>query len=209
MWTQFGRKRLPGNKVVRRRLDATQIIPIPKDLARNEVPHVRSHAKRFVLAFSFLVATGAILLALPWTTESGEATAPVDALFTAVSASSVTGLVVVDTQDHWNFFGELVILLLIQVGGLGFMVGASLVLASLGAESHAARFPPAPGRLANPLASGSDQSFEAGAPLHLCMRGDWGLLFHRPVVAGRAFPSRRVARHLHVDLIVLQRRIRP
>lgn len=39
---------------------------------------------------------------------------------------------VVDTQDHWNFFGELIILILIQVGGLGFMVGASVVLASLG-----------------------------------------------------------------------------
>jgi len=129
---QFGRKRLPGNKVVRRRVDATQIISLPTGLDRRDVPHVRTHAKRFVLALTLLVAVGAILLALPWTTESGEATAPIDAFFTAVSASSVTGLVVVDTQDHWNFFGELVILILIQVGGLGFMVGASVVLASLG-----------------------------------------------------------------------------
>ncbi len=129
---QFGRKRLPGNKVVRRRVDATQIISLPTDLDRRDVPHVRTHAKRFVLALTLLVAVGAVLLALPWTTESGEATAPIDAFFTAVSASSVTGLVVVDTQDHWNFFGELVILILIQVGGLGFMVGASVVLASLG-----------------------------------------------------------------------------
>lgn len=128
---QFGRKRLPGNKVVRRRVDATQIISLPTDLDRRDVPHVRTHAKRFVLALTLLVAVGAVLLALPWTTESGEATAPIDAFFTAVSASSVTGLVVVDTQDHWNFLGELVILVLIQAGGLGFMVGASLVLATL------------------------------------------------------------------------------
>jgi len=129
---QSGRKRLPGNRVVRRRVDATQIISIPGDEERREVPHVRTHAKRFVLALTLLVAAGAFLLALPWTTESGEATAPIDAFFTAVSASSVTGLVVVDTQDHWNFAGELIILILIQVGGLGFMVGASVVIASLG-----------------------------------------------------------------------------
>jgi trk system potassium uptake protein TrkH len=97
-----------------------------------EVPNVRSSAKRFVLAFTVIVIIGAVLLGLPWTTESGQRTPFVDAFFTAVSASSVTGLVVVDTQDHWNFLGELILLILIQVGGLGFMVGASLVLASLG-----------------------------------------------------------------------------
>jgi trk system potassium uptake protein TrkH len=96
------------------------------------VPNVRSSAKRFVLALTVMVLVGATLLALPWTTESGTRTPFIDAFFTAVSASSVTGLVVVDTQDHWNFFGELILLILIQVGGLGFMVGASLVLASMG-----------------------------------------------------------------------------
>jgi len=130
--TQGDRKRLPGNTVVRRRLDATQVIAVPDEQVRREVPNVRSSAKRFVLAFTLIVVAGAILLSLPITTESGEGTDPVDALFTAMSASSVTGLVVVDTQDHWNFLGELVILVLVQVGGLGFMVGASLVLASLG-----------------------------------------------------------------------------
>jgi trk system potassium uptake protein TrkH len=129
---KHGGKRLPGNRVVRRRIDATQVIDVPTDPQRGEIPHVRSHAKRFVLAFTVLVLVGAVLLALPWTTESGKATPPIDAFFTAVSASSVTGLVTVDTQNHWNFFGELVILLLVQAGGLGFMVGASLVLASLG-----------------------------------------------------------------------------
>ncbi|CAN5852207.1 TrkH family potassium uptake protein [soil metagenome] len=129
---QFGRKRLPGNRVVRRRLDATQVISLTTDPDRREAPHVRTHAKRFVLAFTLLVVLGAVLLALPWTTESGQRTAPIDAFFTAVSASSVTGLVVVDTQDHWNFFGEAIILVLVQAGGLGFMVGASVVLASLG-----------------------------------------------------------------------------
>lgn len=124
--------KLPGNRVVRRRLDATQVIDLPTGASRMDVPHVRTHAKRFVVAFTVVVLVGALLLALPWTTESGRATPPIDAFVTAVSASAVTGLVVVDTQDHWNFLGELVILVLMQLGGLGFMVGASIVLSSLG-----------------------------------------------------------------------------
>ena len=127
-----GPRRLPGNRVVRRRLNPTQIIDIPISRIAGDVPNVRSSAKRFVLAFTLLVMFGAVGLALPWTTESGTRTPVIDAFFTAVSASSVTGLVVVDTQNHWNFFGELILLILIQVGGLGFMVGASLVLASMG-----------------------------------------------------------------------------
>jgi trk system potassium uptake protein TrkH len=55
----------------------------------------------------------------------------VDAFFTAVSASSVTGLVVVDTLEHWNWLGQLVVLLLVQIGGLGFSVGASILLQML------------------------------------------------------------------------------
>lgn len=124
--------RLPGNRVVRRRLDATQVIAIPKAPERNSIPHVGTHAKRFAGAFLVLVLFGAALLSMPWVTESGERTAPLDALFTAVSAAAVTGLVVVDTQNHWNLAGEIIVLLLIQAGGLGFMVGASLVLTSLG-----------------------------------------------------------------------------
>jgi trk system potassium uptake protein TrkH len=65
---------------------------------------------------------------LPWVTRSGQATPPEDALFIAMSALSVTGLVTLDTATHWNWFGQLTILALIQIGGLGFMVGASLVL---------------------------------------------------------------------------------
>lgn len=124
--------RLPGNRVVRRRLDATRVITMPEAPVHREVPNVRTHAKRFVAGFTMLIVLGAILLMLPIASASGESTAPVDAIFTAVSAAAVTGLVTVDTATHWSFFGELVILILIQLGGLGFMVGASLVLVSLG-----------------------------------------------------------------------------
>ncbi|MGI8484296.1 MAG: TrkH family potassium uptake protein [Thermomicrobiales bacterium] len=129
------RQRLPGNRIVRRRIGATQVIPVPAGLKRQAAPNVQTHAKRFVIAFAVIVLIGAGLLSLPIAVEKGMSTTPVDALFTAMSASAVTGLVVVDTQDHWSFFGELVILVLIQIGGLGFMVGASLVLVSLGRGS--------------------------------------------------------------------------
>lgn len=129
----LGRRRLrkPGNKVVRRRVDAQQIMELPPPPGRRQVPTIHSNAKRFALAYTMLVLVGALLLSTPLSTENGESTPFVDALFTAISATAVTGLVTVDTQDHWNFFGELLILIMIQLGGLGFMVGASLVLLTL------------------------------------------------------------------------------
>lgn len=75
-----------------------------------------------------LIALGALLLALPVASRGDRATDPVDALFTAVSAAAVTGLVVVDTGDHWSAFGQVVVLALVQLGGLGFAVGASMLL---------------------------------------------------------------------------------
>jgi trk system potassium uptake protein len=126
------KSRLPGNRVVRRRLDATRVISLPQAPLHRDVPNVRTHAKRFVVGFSIIILIGALLLMLPWATTSRESTPPIDAIFTAVSASAVTGLITVDTATHWSFFGELIIITLIQIGGLGFMVGASLILVSLG-----------------------------------------------------------------------------
>ena len=68
---------------------------------------------------------------LPWAT-TGEQVGLVDALFTATSAVCVTGLVVVDTGTQFTFFGQAVILLLIQLGGLGFMTVATMVAVILG-----------------------------------------------------------------------------
>lgn len=77
---------------------------------------------QIVAAGYFLVVlTGTLLLMLPVATVDGADTSLLDALFTAVSASCVTGLVVQDTGTHWTLFGQLVILALIQIGGLGFM----------------------------------------------------------------------------------------
>lgn len=87
---------------------------------------------RVAAGFGVVLLVGTLLLMLPAASEDGSATRPPDALFTAVSAICVTGLVVVETQAHWSFFGEVVIVLLIQVGGLGYMVGTSMILWALG-----------------------------------------------------------------------------
>ena len=65
---------------------------------------------------------------LPVSSAAGEWTSPVDALFTATSAVCVTGLTVVDTGAHWSPFGQLVLLVLMQLGGFGFMTGSTLLL---------------------------------------------------------------------------------
>lgn len=104
---------------------------LPPPPQRREPPTIQSNAKRFALAYTVLVLLGAMLLSTPLTTESDRGTPFVDSLFTAISATAVTGLVTVDTQDHWNLLGEVIILLLIQAGGMGFMVGASLVLLTI------------------------------------------------------------------------------
>ncbi|MDD5312892.1 MAG: TrkH family potassium uptake protein [Dehalococcoidia bacterium] len=85
-----------------------------------------------VFGFAALIIVGTVLLILPISSRSGHFTAPVDALFTATSAVCVTGLLVQDTGTYWSLFGQAVILILIQIGGLGFMTSATLFLIALG-----------------------------------------------------------------------------
>ena len=85
---------------------------------------VRNHLTQTqFIAYGFLgmILTGALLLMLPVSSRTGEASSFLNCLFTATSASCVTGLVVYDTWTHWSLFGQLVILTLIQIGGLGFV----------------------------------------------------------------------------------------
>ncbi|TCJ02819.1 TrkH family potassium uptake protein [Cytobacillus praedii] len=88
--------------------------------------------KFLVLGFAGVILIGAILLTTPIATEDGKGLSFINALFTATSATCVTGLVVVDTGDTFTVFGELVILFLIQVGGLGFMTFATFLFLLLG-----------------------------------------------------------------------------
>lgn len=87
---------------------------------------------QFVLAsFAGVILTGAVLLMFPFASRTHTFTNPVTALFTATSATCVTGLVVVDTYNYWSFLGQLIILFLIQIGGLGYMTIATFVLVGL------------------------------------------------------------------------------
>ena len=84
------------------------------------------------LGFFLVIIAGAILLRLPFATKEGESTSFLNALFTSTSATCVTGLVTYDTNTHWSLFGQIVIICLIQLGGLGFMTFVTILLSVFG-----------------------------------------------------------------------------
>lgn len=83
-----------------------------------------------IVGFFAVILTGSFLLMLPVSAKNGKVTSFFDALFTATSATCVTGLVVKDTATYWYAFGQAVILLLIQIGGMG-VVTISVSLAAI------------------------------------------------------------------------------
>lgn len=90
-----------------------------------------------IIALTFITASllGSILLSLPAAAESGVATPFLDSLFTATSATCITGFVLYDTAPYWSTFGEIVILVLIQLGGLGFITLATFFLTIAGRKA--------------------------------------------------------------------------
>ena len=87
-----------------------------------------SSARIIPVSFLLLILTGTLLLFLPFSTANGERTSFLTALFTSTTSVCVTGLVVVDTFSHWSLFGKIVILLLIQIGGLGVVTVSSATM---------------------------------------------------------------------------------
>lgn len=87
-----------------------------------------------ILAAGFLavILVGTLLLAMPFAARSGQSIGLMNSLFTSTSAVCVTGLVAVDTGGTFSLFGQIVLLVLIQVGGLGFMMFATMLLMLLG-----------------------------------------------------------------------------
>lgn len=84
-----------------------------------------------LLGFAGVILLGALILTLPISSKSHEWTSFIDALFTSTSAVCVTGLIVFDTATHWTIFGQIIILLLIQIGGMGVVtIAVSLAVAS-------------------------------------------------------------------------------
>ncbi|MBN2267389.1 MAG: hypothetical protein JW725_03560 [Candidatus Babeliaceae bacterium] len=84
------------------------------------------------IGFALLSLIGGFLLWLPISSYSGETTPYLDALFTATSAVTTTGLIVVDTGSHYNLFGQTVIMILFQIGGLGYMLFFVVIALLLG-----------------------------------------------------------------------------
>lgn len=87
-------------------------------------------AKMLVMYFIFISFIGTILLSFPF--SHYDKVSPIDAFFTAVSAACVTGLTTINIGEHFSFLGQIIILILIQLGGLGIMVLASIVLYNIG-----------------------------------------------------------------------------
>ena len=98
----------------------------------NTLGKLMTPSRVLVLGFAMVILFGALLLTLPQATQDGLGLPFLNAVFTATSAVCVTGLVVVDTGTTFTTFGQVIILLLIQVGGLGFMTFATLFAFILG-----------------------------------------------------------------------------
>lgn len=91
-------------------------------------PKSLSTTKVIAVAFGLIILTGALLLNLPAASRNGISAGFLPALFTATSATCVTGLSLFDTWSQWSGFGQIVLLCLIQIGGLGFMSAATMVV---------------------------------------------------------------------------------
>ena len=85
-----------------------------------------------VLGYLGIILVGTFFLCLPISAKNNGWTPFIDSLLVATSATCVTGLITVDTYIHWTTFGQIVILLLIQIGGLGFMTFVTLFSLALG-----------------------------------------------------------------------------
>jgi len=108
--------RAPATGRQRERLKLTQLSP----------------ATVLIAGFAVIILIGTLVLALPWAAAGGHSIGPIDALFTATSAVCVTGLIVKDTPVDFSLFGQMVILVLIQLGGFGYAGAAMLLGVALG-----------------------------------------------------------------------------
>lgn len=103
---------------------STTVVAVPQGHPGGRFRHP---GRSIGLGFAAAIAAGSLLLSLPVARSEGSQTPLLDAVFTATSAVCVTGLIVVDTETYWSGFGQVVILILIQLGGLGLMTVATLL----------------------------------------------------------------------------------
>lgn len=110
------------------KMEAFRLLKVFKNLEKIKMNPPRILA----LGFAGLILFGAFLLNLPMASQNGESIGFINALFTSASSVCVTGLTVVNTAYHWTLFGQIIIILLIQMGGLGFMTMATIVALVIG-----------------------------------------------------------------------------
>ncbi len=121
-----------GFIALRQTLEITRSLMHVRD-ARRRLTALRFTPARVVaLSFAATILAGTVLLMLPAATAERQGTALLDALFTATSAVCVTGLIVLDTPKHFSTFGQVVLMGLIQVGGLGIMTFSTFLAIALG-----------------------------------------------------------------------------
>ena len=102
--------------------------------ARNAIRGHLTSFRMILVSFILMILAGAVMLCLPFASKGDEPVSFLNALFTSTSAACVTGLVVFDTATKWTMFGRVVILILIQVGGLGVVTMAAAVITLTGAQ---------------------------------------------------------------------------
>lgn len=100
-------------------MDKSEYISFQNDI--NAKKWRPTYTQIIVFGYFIIILVGAALLTLPISSKSGNWTNYFDSLFTSTSATCVTGLILFDTYTHWSIFGQIILLILIQIGGLGFM----------------------------------------------------------------------------------------
>ena len=127
-----GWKPKPGDRVIRHPRQE-EIGPVRLTVSPRSVPS-RALAFPLILMYAFagLIAAGTLLLLAPFAHHGGGSTPFMEALFTATSAVTVTGLVIQDTATYWTRYGQVIILALMFIGGLGFMTFATFLLVIIG-----------------------------------------------------------------------------
>ena len=126
---EAGGRRRTGSRRGNLRISLGRRRSVVIDVRRPEIARPRRASPWYLVAgFALLIAFGTLLLMLPLSTRDGHSPTFTTALFTATTAVCVTGLGVVDTRDYWSPFGQAVVLMLIQLGGLGFMTSSTLLL---------------------------------------------------------------------------------
>ena len=101
------------------------------EIEKRKTRHITSF-QIIIAGFFLVILVGSLLLMLPFATQEGKSTGFLEALFTATSAVCVTGLIIYDTATYWSTFGQIIILLLIQIGGMGVVTIAVAVTTASG-----------------------------------------------------------------------------